>query len=358
MPAASQTTPVEPLEDLAALVFLEWVEPPPAVWAGAPLELRLRFGVEASFLADRVLPLFRRDLDLPLQLGGGWLEPQRPLQLWPAPTPEVHPLSLALGDGVGAAAELTPSPRPGFRVFEVRQTCSTPDSGPLALAAPHLRLARATRFEIGFLGLGPPLDRVEGFVVGEPLEVSVLALPEVGRPAGFGGAVGQFEAQVRVAPQHLELGQSTQVQVRLEGHGNLGAQSAAPYRDSNLHRTTGQVARSSGESLGEVWWEVEYSCRPLETGAIDLPAPELAWFDPERGEYRVPDWGPLPVVVRPAAASTRVGEGTSEAPPRPANVDGAGSRRSAALAGGAALAAGLGLAWVWWRRRRPRSDTP
>jgi len=291
-------------EDLTAegTAFVELTLSRERVLLGEPVELLLRFGFEQDFLATNLVPLFRRTLDLPVQVLAPALEGPGGLRLLDAPE---HPrgTSFALGESVARAARAQPLERDGrtFRVFELRRRAVPLRAGTLELAAPVLVFAHATRFEDDFLQGRRALDRREGFVRGASARLVVAPPPEDGRPADYCGAIGDFTLEATARPQDLELGASLELTVSIRARAAGGALGDCPEPRLELPdwvRQRGVLVERGPGSL-----TARYDLLPLADGAHDLPVVRFVSYTttPPAG-YRTLESDPIPIVVRARAA--------------------------------------------------------
>ncbi|MCX7847836.1 MAG: BatD family protein, partial [bacterium] len=82
-------------------------------------------------------------------------------------------------------------------------------------------------FDDGFFG-GGLLDEffgrfqvVEHEIESDAVEVEVKEIPEAGRPAGYSGAVGEYELRAKVEPRSVQAGSAVTLTVELIGAGNI-----------------------------------------------------------------------------------------------------------------------------------------
>jgi len=130
----------------------------------------------------------------------------------------------------------------------------------------------------------------------------VRAIPAEGRPAGFAGAVGQFEFAMDVRPRELKVGEPITVSLRLQGSGNVSAALPPSYRDADLFkayeaRQIGDVPDPAAESGAKVFEQVVI---PRSDALKELPALEFSFFDPAAAQYRTVSAGPFPLTVHPS----------------------------------------------------------
>jgi hypothetical protein len=133
----------------------------------------------------------------------------------------------------------------------------------------------------------------------EPLELEVRPLPAEGRPAGFAGAVGQFEFDARVQPTELAAGEPVTVTLSLAGRGNLGLVSAPSLGandqlrvyDAKLITEEVDAAAASGRKV------YEQVLIPRSASVTSLPAVAFSYFNPESGRYETIQRGPFTLRV-------------------------------------------------------------
>lgn len=267
-------------------------------FVGEHVVVVLRVELEARFLAENVVPSLRRALDLPVQVEASWLT--QPTGFWlSARQPEgvgdgARP-SLALGERVVRATRAGELEREGrrWRVFEVERAIVPRAAGELALEGPSLRLAYATRFEDDFLAGRAPLDRREAVLRGDALALAVQPLPEAGRPADFGGAVGRFRLRATAEPRELAAGESIALVLEIEGAGELEG-----FDPPRLDALEGFHVFARIDEPGPALRRVRYDLAPLDAALRAFPAIRLPYFDPEPpGAWRVALSEPIPLLV-------------------------------------------------------------
>lgn len=122
----------------------------------------------------------------------------------------------------------------------------------------------------------------------KPLSLRVKALPEAGRPASFGGAVGSFRMKVEMDRQQARVNDAVALRVTVEGDGSL--QSVPPPRleastEFKLFepKVTTTTRTGSGRLVSKKVWE--WVVVPLTPGTIRMPAVRFGAFDPTTGRY-------------------------------------------------------------------------
>lgn len=154
---------------------------------------------------------------------------------------------------------------------------------------------------------GPPLSRPEQVTLKTPpLPVDVQPLPPA--PAGFAGAVGQMALTARLEPAQVRLGEASTLTVTLAGRGNVQGVAEPqiapppglkvfPPQQQGEEKVVGTTVQGS-----RTWsWVIV----PERAGQATLQVPEIPFFDPQSGRYKVASAPPLEVtVLAPATAST------------------------------------------------------
>lgn len=327
--------------------------------------MRVRLLIEPSFLAERLVPLFRRALDLPVQLAA---ESARiPAGTRSAPdvedAAEVPPgVTLALGDTVVHAVRAPDAVRDGrtFAVFVLERRFSADAPGVLDIPAARLRVRHATRFADDLLRGRVPEDARTLEIASPARSCRVLPFPEADRPAGFAGAVGRFTLHAELSASRVVAGRSVRLLLRIDaGDDTDVSRFPAPELERALGDFTvlGRLDAQDGNTR-----TLQYDLAPRATGALVVPALAFPVLDPgPPARYRELSTPALTLDVVPdgdGAASGRVGDGAHRDAPawRPVRAGRHAPRHpSAALAVGTALGpwlAAFGLAA--WRRARER----
>jgi hypothetical protein len=122
-----------------------------------------------------------------------------------------------------------------------------------------------------------------------PVKLDVKPLPEVGRPADFSGAVGSFRMKSVADRSSLDLGEAVALRVTIEGEGSLQSAAApklaAPQDVKVYEPKTSEDVTTGADHLGarKSW---EWVIVPLVPGAVKVPGPAFAYFDPASGSYK------------------------------------------------------------------------
>jgi hypothetical protein len=122
----------------------------------------------------------------------------------------------------------------------------------------------------------------------EKLEIEVLPLPEVGRPAEFAGAVGHFTMAANAQPTHVKAGDPVTLRVEIEGQGNMAAVKIPDIQGAEWvkiyePKMEEEEQISNGNYGGRRVFE--YILIPETGGMLEIPPVRFAYFDPSAEKY-------------------------------------------------------------------------
>lgn len=274
----------------------------------------IRFGIEARFREEQMIPRFSRALDLSLEVQGdptaATLEDGDPAGLERLqgqigePARVAGSLSFALGGEVAYALQIADEEREGhtFHVYEHTQRCLATQSGDLVIEAPKLLLSYATRFDVDLFGERVPVDRQELQVIGSAVALAVRPLPTLGKPARFSGAVGAFEVAAAVQPTSSHMGEHAVLTLTIRGTGALDRFAPPVLVDLPGLHTQGILDEFSFDDGART---IRYDLVPTGVAVLEIPEIEFTFFDPDDGgSYRTVRTAPLPFTVEAVAGGS------------------------------------------------------
>jgi formylglycine-generating enzyme required for sulfatase activity/tRNA A-37 threonylcarbamoyl transferase component Bud32 len=143
--------------------------------------------------------------------------------------------------------------------------------------------------------------------------VEVTALPEQGRPADFGGAIGRFEVSASLGPRQVRLGDSARFVLHVRGDGNQERILLPELAKRADFAALGVIGTGSTALWDDL--QLELALTPTREGTFTLAAVELPAFDPSSGRYVTLRTEPLTLVVDAQAPVVldRDGDGTPDA---------------------------------------------
>ncbi|MCR9227296.1 MAG: BatD family protein [Flavobacteriaceae bacterium] len=119
--------------------------------------------------------------------------------------------------------------------------------------------------------------------------INVKALPENGKPAGFGGAVGDFDFSVTTSKAQLNASESLQAKVEVSGKGNLKLfQLPEPELPSSLEVYDPEYEESINTYSSGMEGKVSnnYTIVPSFRGKYPIPSISFSFFNPDTGKYQ------------------------------------------------------------------------
>src|SRR5690606_36982545 len=119
--------------------------------------------------------------------------------------------------------------------------------------------------------------------------IDVRPLPESGKPAGFTGAVGNFDFKVSTTKTQLDASESLQATVEVTGNGNLKLfnlpkltlpSSLEVYEPEHSESVRTDLAGTQGRIVDT------YTIVPQYKGKYPIPSISFSYFDPKTETYK------------------------------------------------------------------------
>jgi hypothetical protein len=135
-----------------------------------------------------------------------------------------------------------------------------------------------------------------------PVKITVTALPEKGKPADFGGAVGKFTISSKLDKPELSTDEVATLSLNITGSGNLKLIQAPKLELPNGLNTydpqitdtvTGRTTTISGSKI------INYVITPHTPGDYDIPAITFSYYNAETGAYVTEHTQPIKLHVKP-----------------------------------------------------------
>lgn len=174
-----------------------------------------------------------------------------------------------------------------YAATELRAALFPSEPGQLEIgpAQIQLRLRDRSRFEFFAFDAGP-----EKVLRTPPVPVTVLPLPDAGRPAGFKGTVAQqFSVSLKTDPGPYAVGQPITVTLTLSGLGNPRAFAEPDYDPGVDFKAYDAELQSDTQVDGDAIQVQKRYTRvvvPRREGELSLPGVSYSWFDPDQRRYR------------------------------------------------------------------------
>ena len=136
--------------------------------------------------------------------------------------------------------------------------------------------------------------------------LKVLPLPQNGRPADFGGAVGQFEIESSATPTTVNAGDPITLRLKITGTGNFDRVSS-DLLASDAHWKTYSPKNhfDPADSVGYQGTKTfEQPIIPSDSSVTSVPGVSFSYFDPETRQYVTRTSVPVAVTVSGSAAAS------------------------------------------------------
>jgi len=137
-----------------------------------------------------------------------------------------------------------------------------------------------------------------------PLHLDILPLPKEGRPASFGGAVGQFDIDAIVSNPRPSPGDPVNLVVKIGGKGNFNGMGTPLLTDTTGWRSYPPTDKF--ESTDELSYagvkSFDYTLIAQQPQTLS-PGVEFSYFDPVTAKYVTVSTKPLPLTASPGGSS-------------------------------------------------------
>jgi hypothetical protein len=126
-----------------------------------------------------------------------------------------------------------------------------------------------------------------GNVGSNPLTFHIHSLPEEGRPANFGGAIGHFKVTGTAAPSAVTVGEPATLHFTISGEGNFDyvkCPSLTPDPDWKAYVPSSKIEYQE-ETHTQGIKTFEQAVIPQKNGSLPLPSASFSYFDPTTKQY-------------------------------------------------------------------------
>lgn len=127
------------------------------------------------------------------------------------------------------------------------------------------------------------------------LPVTVLALPQEGKPEEFDGALGNFQLEVEATPLQVKAGDPVTLKMTLKGEGNFDT-----VRVPRLQSKEGFKVYDPQVKQAETEKVFEQVLIPESEKITHIPEINFSFFNTETGLYQILKHEPIPIIVAAA----------------------------------------------------------
>ncbi len=131
------------------------------------------------------------------------------------------------------------------------------------------------------------------------LKLSVLPLPEKGKPDGFSGAIGDFRLDVTANPVELAFGDPVTLTMTVSGHGNFDRVQAPEMSNQKGWKTytpSSEFFKDGGPGRGKKVFEQAIVVK--DPTLREVPAIQFSYFDPETAAYKTLNSDSVPLEIQ------------------------------------------------------------
>jgi len=129
--------------------------------------------------------------------------------------------------------------------------------------------------------------------------IEVLPLPEEGRPADFGGAVGQWKLEVTAKPTNIAVGDPITLTIKVSGNGNIDTVPMPKLGSLDGFKTYDPTTKTTKDDLNTTGERVMQQVLIAKSTEVkELPEMRLVYFDPVERAYKTEVQSPIKLVVK------------------------------------------------------------
>ena len=129
----------------------------------------------------------------------------------------------------------------------------------------------------------------------EESEMTVLSLPDEGKPGSFSGAVGSFDFVLKADPKEVKVGDPITLKMVMSGKGNFSTVNAPKIDIEEYFKIYEPQVKAEGNVK-----TFEQILMPKTDNIKEIPKIEFSFFNPDREEYKSIVKGPTAVRVLPS----------------------------------------------------------
>ena len=136
-------------------------------------------------------------------------------------------------------------------------------------------------------------------VASPKMEMTVLSLPETGKPETFSGAIGDFRLQVKAEPLEISKGDPVTLTMTVSGEGNFDRVQAPQLQKQKgwkSYSPSSEFLKNGNENQGKKVFEQALVAKG--NSLTEVPAVAFSYFDPESGTYKELISAPIPLTMQ------------------------------------------------------------
>ncbi|MCM8782306.1 MAG: BatD family protein, partial [Candidatus Omnitrophica bacterium] len=127
------------------------------------------------------------------------------------------------------------------------------------------------------------------------LPITVIPLPQEGKPQGFDGALGNFQLNVEATPLEVKAGDPITLKMTIKGEGNFDSVNAPKLQSKDGFKVYDpQVKQNENEKI------FEQVLIPDSQNLTHIPQINFSFFNTRTGQYEILTNNPIPIKVSKA----------------------------------------------------------
>jgi hypothetical protein len=190
-----------------------------------------------------------------------------------------------------------------YIVLTIGRTLTPLRAGEVSIAPARVVVEEVVEWQRNLFGARVPMRTRRVQTQSKSLTIDTQTPPTKGRPASFAGVVGRgFALKVTAERSIVNVGDPITLTVEVRGDGALDTLALPRFSDLGLASQHFQIpnAAVAGTYTDNGAKRFTFNIRALHEDVREVPALELAWFDPHKSVYDTAKSQALALSVRPA----------------------------------------------------------
>ncbi len=130
----------------------------------------------------------------------------------------------------------------------------------------------------------------------KPIALTVQDLPEIGKPANFDGAIGDYKVTAQVDRNRLEVRKALTLSLTISGKGNLNTVKSPRVTSVSGFRIEPPIQSEGNSPNSRIF---TYVVMPIKSGILQIPAIEFVYFNPKERNYQISKTVPISITALP-----------------------------------------------------------
>lgn len=124
------------------------------------------------------------------------------------------------------------------------------------------------------------------------IPISVLPVPQEGKPDDFSGAIGEFDFNVSLSPNEVKVGDPITLKASIKGEGNFSTVKLPIVKDNSNFKIYEPQIKQEAQAKN-----FEQIIMPLNEQVTEIPSLDFSFFNTKTGQYTTINKGPFAIKV-------------------------------------------------------------